>query len=108
MYSQQHVLLHTVLEQYGIPKGNVTVGSMAPRDMIYSLRKNEMDGFVVGEPEGYKSISMGEGWMAETSPQIWKNHMNHVFLASDKFIKEEPEKLQELINQLVRAAEFIE
>jgi len=34
--------------------------------------------------------------------------MDHVFLASDKFIREQPEKLQELINQLVRAAAFIE
>lgn len=46
--------------------------------------------------------------MTAVSTQIWKDHMDHVFLASDKFIREQPEKLQELINQLVRAAAFIE
>lgn len=108
VYSQHNVLLHTVLEQHGVPKDNVKVLGMPPRDMINSMRNGEIDGFVVGEPEGNKSISLGVGWMAAISPQIWKDHMDHVFLASDEFIKNQPEKLQELINQLVRGGEFIE
>ncbi|MBE9515698.1 MAG: ABC transporter substrate-binding protein [Proteobacteria bacterium] len=108
IFSQHHVLLHTVLKQHAVPKENVKVLGMPPRDMIHSLRNGEIDGFVVGEPEGYKSITLGVGWMAAISPQIWKDHMDHVFLVSDAFIKEHPEKLQELINQLVRGGEFIE
>ena len=107
-YSQHHVLLHTLLKQHAIPAENVTVLGMPPRDMINSLRNGEIDGFVVGEPEGNRAISLGIGWMAAISPQIWKDHMDHVFLASDTFINEQPEKLQELINQLVRSGEFIE
>jgi NitT/TauT family transport system substrate-binding protein len=108
VYSQHHVLLHTVLKQHGVPKRNVKVLGIPPRDMINSLRNGEIDGFVVGEPEGNRSISLEIGWMAAISPQIWKDHMDHVFLASDRFIKEQPEKLQELVNQLVRGGEFIE
>jgi len=108
IYSQHHVLLHTVLKQHAVPKDNVQVLGMPPRDMINSLRNGEIDGFVVGEPEGNKSISLGVGWMAAISPQIWKDHMDHVFIASDAFINKQPEKLQELINQLVRAGQFIE
>ena len=108
IFSQHHVLLHEVLKQYAVPKENVKVLQMPPRDMINSLRNGEIDGFIVGEPEGHKSISLGIGWMAAISPQIWKDHMDHVFLASDAFIKEQPERLQELINQLVRGGEFIE
>lgn len=108
IYSQHHVLLHTVLKQHEIPKDNVTVLGMPPRDMINSLDNGEIDGFVVGEPEGNKSISLGIGWMAAISPQIWKDHMDHVFLASDDFIQKQPEKLQELIHQLVRGGDFIE
>ena len=108
IYSQHHVLLHKVLKQNSIPAENVKVLGMPPRDMINSLRNGEIDGFVVGEPEGNKSISLGVGWMASISPDIWKDHMDHVFLASDKFITEQPDKLQELINQLVRGADFIE
>ncbi len=108
IYSQHHVLLHTVLKQHAVPEGNVKVLGMPPRDMINSLRSGEIDGFIVGEPEGNKSISLGIGWMAAISPQIRKNHMDHVFLASDVFINEQPDKLQTLINQLVRSGEFIE
>lgn len=108
IYSQHHVLLHSVLKQHEIPTKNVKVLGMAPRDMINSLRNGEIDGFVVGEPEGNRSISLGIGWLAAISPQIWKDHMDHVFLAADDFINNQPEKLQELINQLVRAGEFIE
>lgn len=108
IYSQHHVLLHTVLKQHDVPEGNVKVLGMPPRDMINSLRNGEIDGFIVGEPEGNRSISLDIGWMAAISPQIWKDHMDHVFLASDTFINEQPDKLQELINQLVRGGEFIE
>jgi len=107
-FSQHHVLLHTILQQHAIPQENVKTLSMPPRDMINSLRNGEIDGFVVGEPEGNRSISQDIGWMAAISPQIWKGHMDHVFLASDSFIKKQPEKLQELITQLVKAGEFIE
>ena len=108
IYSQHHVLLHTVLKQHNIPEENVKALGMPPRDMINSLRNGEIDGFVVGEPEGNKSVSLGVGWMAAISPDIWKDHMDHVFIVSDAFIQQQPEKLQELINQLVRAGEFIE
>lgn len=108
LYSQHHVLLHIALKRHGVPKDKVKVLGMPPRDMINSLRNGEIDGFVVGEPEGNKSVNLGVGWMAAISPQIWKDHMDHVFLASDAFINEQPEKLQELINQLVRSGEFIE
>jgi len=108
IFSQHNVLLHTVLEQHNVPKDNVKVLAMPPRDMINSLRNGEIDGFVVGEPEGNKSVSLGVGWMAAISPRIWKDHMDHVFLASDTFINEQPKKLQELINKLVRGGEFIE
>lgn len=108
IYSQHHVLLHTLLKQFNVPKETVKVLGMPPRDMINSLRRGEIDGFIVGEPESNKSVSLGVGWLASISPQIWKDHMDHVFLASDYFINEQPEKLQELINQLVRGGEFIE
>jgi len=107
-YSQHNVLLHTLLKQYEIPVDNVIVLGMPPRDMINSLRNGEIDGFLVGEPEGNKSISLGVGWLAAISPQIWKDHMDHVFMVSDSFINEQPEKLQELIDQLVRGGEYIE
>lgn len=107
-YSQHHVLLHLVLKQHGITKENVKVLGMPPRDMINSLRKGEIDGFMVGEPEGNKAIDLDVGWMAAISPDIWQDHMDHVFLVTDSFIQKKPEQLQELINQLVRGGEFIE
>jgi len=108
IFSQHHVLLHTIMQQHAIPKENIKILGMPPRDMINSLRNGEIDGFVVGEPEGNRSISQDIGWMAAISPQIWKEHMDHVFLASDNFIIKQPDKLQELITQLVRGGEFIE
>ena len=108
IYSQQHVLLHLILKQNDIPLDKVAVVSMPPRDMINSLRRSEIDGFVVGEPEGNKSISLNVGWLAAISPQIWSDHMDHVFIVRNQFINENPEQLQELITALVRGCQFIE
>ena len=108
IYSQHHVLLHQLLEQNNILPENITVIGMPPRDMINSLRREEIDGFVVGEPEGNKAVSLDVGWLAAISPQIWKDHMDHVFIATDQFINKQSAQLQELINVLVRGGQFIE
>ena len=108
IYSQHHVLLQMVLKQHEIPLENVTILGMPPRDMIASLKNAEIDGFLVGEPEGNKAISLNVGWMAAISPEIWKDHMDHVFIATNEFIENKPEQMQELINNLVRGGKFIE
>jgi len=108
LYSQHHVLLYLALKQHGVAYDDVKVVGMPPRDMITSLKRGEIDGFVVGEPEGNKSISLGIGWMASISPQIWQDHPDHVFLASDTFIKEHPDQVQQLISALKKGGMFIE
>jgi len=107
-YSQHHVLLHLLLKQHDVNSENIKIISMPPRDMINALRDGEIDGFLVGEPEGNRAVSMGIGWLASTSPDIWKNHMDHVFMVSNEFIDKQPEKLQELINYLVMGGRYIE
>ena len=107
-YSQHNILLHLILKQHGIDPGHVKVLGMPPRDMINSMRNGEIDGFVVGEPEAYKAVSQDVGWLAGISPGIWKDHLDHVLLVTDKFIGEHPDQLQELIEQLVRGSKFIE
>jgi len=108
LYSQHHVLLYLALKQHGVPFENIKVIGMPPRDMITSLKRGEIDGFVVGEPEGNKAISLGIGWMASISPIIWKDHLDHVFLASDTFINEHPDQAQQLISALKKGGQFIE
>ncbi len=106
--SQHHVLLEMVLKQHQIPLQNISIISMPPREMINSLRRGEIDGFVVGEPEAHKSTVLGAGWMAAISPDIWRNHMDHVFLVSDRFIAAQPRALQQLVSVLMHAGTFIE
>ncbi len=108
IFSQHNVLLHMLLQQHGVALDTVSIVGMPPRDMINSLRRGEIDGFLVGEPEGLKSIDLGVGWLAAISPDIWTDHMDHVFLATDEFIEQQPEKLGELIAALVRGGAFIE
>jgi len=108
IYSQHHVLLYLALKQHGVPYSDVAVVAMPPRDMATSLKRGEIDGFMVGDPEGNRSVSIGIGWIASTSTKIWKGHLDHVFLASDAFIKEHPDQVQELVKELKRAGTFIE
>ncbi|WP_161595174.1 ABC transporter substrate-binding protein [Mariprofundus erugo] len=108
IFSQHHLLLYLALKQHHVPYSDVTVVGMPPRDMITSLKRGEIDGFVVGEPEGNKSVTLGIGWMAAISPTIWHNHPDHVFLASDRFISEHPDQLQQLITALKKGGLFIE
>ncbi len=107
-YSQHHVLLYLALKQHGLSLKDVTVVAMPPRDMINALRRGEIDGFVVGEPEGAKAVHLGAGWMAAISPRIWKDHMDHVFILADAFVRKHPDRARALVAALVRAGRFIE
>jgi len=107
-FSQHHVLLYLALKQHGVAYQDVSVVSMPPRDMIMSLKRGEIDGFMVGEPEGNKAVSLNVGWMPAISPDIWLNHMDHVFLASNAFIEQQPNQAQELISALKKGADYIE
>lgn len=107
-FSQHHVLLYLALQQHHVPYHDISVVAMAPRDMINSLNRGEIDGFVVGEPEANKSISLGVGWMAAISPQVWKDHLDHVFILTDRFISEHPRRAARLVQALQRAGRFIE
>lgn len=108
LYSQHHVLLYMLLQQHQIPANMTTIIPMSPRDMVLSLQRGEIDGFMVGEPEGQRSVSLNVGWMASISPEIWKGHMDHVFIASNEFIEKHPQQLQELVTLLVKAGRYIE
>lgn len=108
IYSQHNVLLYLALKQNGIAYQDVKVVGMPPRDMINSLKRGEIDGFVVGEPEGNKSVSLGVGWLAAISPDIWEDHLDHVFLASTAFIEQHPKQAQELITALKKGGTYIE
>lgn len=108
LFSQHHVLLHKLLEDRGVNASGISVVAMPPRDMINSLRRGEIDGFVVGEPEAHKSIELGVGWMAAISPQIWRNHMDHVLLLTERFISGHPARVQRLVDSLVASGRFIE
>ena len=107
-YSQHHVLLYLALKQHHVPYHDVSVVGMPPRDMINALRRHEIDGFVVGEPEGNKSVTLGVGWMAARSPDIWPHHLDHVFILSTAFIERHPDWAQALISALKKAGMFIE
>ncbi len=107
-FSQHHVLLWLALKQHDVPYRDVTVISMPPRDMINALRRGEIDGFVVGEPEGYKAVTLGAGWMAARSPDIWPHHMDHVFVLSAAFIARHPDWARALVAALKKAGGFIE
>ena len=106
--SQHNMFLYLVLKNYGIPADGVSVVGMPPRDMINALRRGEIDGFVVGEPEANRSVTLGVGRMAAISPEVWKGHMDHVFLVTDRFIDEEPDKVERLVGTLIKAGRFIE
>lgn len=108
IYSQHYVLLKILLKQNEIPDSMTTIVPMPPRDMILSLQRGEIDGFLVGEPEGLRAVSLDSGWLAAISPGIWKDHMDHVFMVTDQFIQDKPAQLAELIQYLIKAGQFIE
>jgi NitT/TauT family transport system substrate-binding protein len=108
IYSQHNVLLSRILSHYGIPKDNIKLVQMPPGNMGRHLRNGTIDGFVVGEPEGNRALKLNYGWSPTLPSFLVDRKIDHVFFVSNAIIQEHPEKLQALVEQLLRSGILIE
>ncbi|WP_407413567.1 ABC transporter substrate-binding protein [Methanobrevibacter sp.] len=104
--SIQHMLLTYYLDQNGMSIDDVKVSAMKVPSMNDALKTNNIDGMITFEP--YVTIAEENGAKELIdSAEILPNHPCCVVVASDKFIENNPNETQKILEIHKEATEFI-
>ena len=115
LLSIQHMLSDMFLREIGLKPGLVgkegadVFFEVVPPVMMPAFMKKSgnASGFMVAEPVGTNMISKGDGNILYLSGQIWENHPCCVFVARNDFIEAHGDVVQEFVDLLVKAGDFI-
>lgn len=104
--SIQHMLLTYYLDQNGMSIDDVKVSAMKVPSMNDALKTNKIDAMITFEP--YVSIAEKNGaTKLVDSSEILPNHPCCVVVASDKFIKDNPNETAKILEIHKNATDFI-
>jgi len=114
--SIHHMLSHMFLRGLGLQPGfegrgdfDVFLEVIPPIQMPEYLASNpQAGGYLVAEPIGTKAIAEGIAELTFLSGELWENHPCCVVAVRDEIVSEYPDAVQELVNMLVEAGQFIE
>lgn len=105
--STHHILIRKILADRGISAEQVNLIEIAPPKMVDALANNQIDGFIVAEPYGAQAEFQKVGKVLILSRDIWKDHICCVLNVREEIIKNSPDAVQELVDNIVDTGKFI-
>ena len=114
--SIHHMLSHMFLQGLGLKPGFRGRGDydayfeVVPPILMpeYLAANPDAGGYLVAEPLGTKAIAEGIAELMFLSGELWENHPCCVVTVRDEIIQQHPEAVQEFVNMLVQAGQFID
>lgn len=107
--TMHHILLLEVLDKAGLdPNSDVTLKKIDFFDMGQALASGSIDAFCSGEP--YPSIAMTDGYGKVLVYPYYDDsigYINAAMITTEDEIKENPEKVQEMVNMHVESTKYL-
>lgn len=106
-YSSQNYLMRHWLLSSGIdPDRDVDMAIVAPPQVHDCLKHGYLDGYCVAEPWSSVGLLDGVGWCVALTSGIAPKHLEKVFLVTEEFHNEDPERHFALLLALHEAAAY--
>ena len=105
--SIQDILLNYLLQKNNINPESIDIREMQTSLMPDALQSGKIEGYIVWEPYVIQASSGGYGKTFMYSDEIWKNHPCCVIIASDNFMKNNPDKLKKILKIHQNATDYI-
>ena len=101
-------LLNHYSRSAGISLKDVQTKVIAPPNMIKAMLLGKIDAFIVAEPFGTKAQYNGIGQILVLTKDIINHHVECVVVIHQRIIQENPQAVQEWVDSLIRAGQWIE
>jgi NitT/TauT family transport system substrate-binding protein len=108
-FSTHNILLRKILSEQGIDANkDLKIIDMAPPEMVQAIASQQIGGFIVAEPFGGQAELQKVGKVLMLSKDIWPNHICCMLNVREDIIAKNAEAVQELVDSIVAAGQFIE
>lgn len=104
-YSTHNILLYQMLKKAGMKYEDVNVVELPPAEMPAALSEGRIAGYVVAEPFGAISVSLGKGKVLYQSEQIWKDSIDCALVLRNDWIKGDRGLAKEFVSNYVKAGQ---
>ncbi|MEI9912607.1 MAG: ABC transporter substrate-binding protein [Bacteroidota bacterium] len=108
LYSNQHFVIHKLMEDHGMKPEDITFIVLPPPDMPTSLAAGAIDGYFVGEPFCAKAELDGIGRILYYARDVWPNFISCALVVHEDLIRDNPEIVQDLVRGIAESGKWAE
>jgi NitT/TauT family transport system substrate-binding protein len=107
-FAVDFLFLRKVLAQEGMTPKDVEIIEMAPPDMPAALYAKAVDAYCTGEPFGAAAQKAGYATPLKMTRNEWRNYICCVITVREELIQTNPQLVQELVNGVMGAGEWLD
>lgn len=107
-FAVDYLFLRKMLAREGMTPRDVEIVEMAPPDMPAALYAKALDAYCTGEPFGAAAQQAGYARPLAMTRDEWRNYICCVLTVREELIKEQPEIVQDLVNHIQSAGNWLD
>ncbi len=107
-FSNQFLIIFKALKDRGMTMEDIKLVEMPPPDMPAALYARAVDAIISGEPFMGQTELDGYGRVLYQAKELWPNFISCVMVVNETFIKEHPDKVQELVTGIAKSGLWLE
>jgi len=108
MYSNQHFVIHKLMEDFGMQPDDIEFIVLPPPDMPTSLASGAIDAYIVGEPFCAKAELDGIGRVLYYARDIWPNFISCALVVHEDLINKTPDVVEDLVRGIAASGAWAE
>ncbi|HRQ48973.1 MAG TPA: ABC transporter substrate-binding protein [Agriterribacter sp.] len=108
LYSNQHFVIHKLMEDFGMQPGDLEFIILPPPDMPTSLASGAIDAYIVGEPFCAKAELDGIGRVLYYARDIWPNFISCALVVHEDLIQQNPGVVEDLVRGIAESGAWAE
>ena len=107
-FAVDFLFLRKMLARENMTPADIEIVEMPPPDMPAALYANAVDAYCTGEPFGAAAQSAGYARVLRMTRDEWRNYICCVLTVREELIQENPEMVQDLVNQVQGAGVWLD
>jgi NitT/TauT family transport system substrate-binding protein len=107
-FAVDFLFLRKMLARENMTPADIVIVEMPPPDMPAALYADAVDAYCTGEPFGAAAQSAGYARVLRMTRDEWRNYICCVLTVREELIQSRPEMVQDLVNQVLGAGQWLD
>jgi NitT/TauT family transport system substrate-binding protein len=107
-FAVDFLFLRKMLTRENMTPADIEIVEMPPPDMPAALYADAVDAYCTGEPFGAAAQSAGYARVLRMTRDEWRNYICCVLTVREDLIQSSPEMVQDLVNQVLGAGQWLD